>query len=465
MPSSREPHARKSFRLLTLGGAALVDSTGLVVAEQRRRLALLVLLASGRERGVSRDKLIAALSPESPSDSARHALHQLLYYLRQQVGDDAFLGTDPLRLNRDVVGFDVAEFEAALAAGALEDAVALYRGPFLDGFHLGDSTEFEEWAAGERGRLAARHADALARLAEAAAARGDEAAACSWWRRLTELDPLSGRAALGLVRSLAAAGDRTGAVRHARLHESLVRAEIGGEPEPGLAALVAELQRVDSRVALPGASAIALVFPEATPSAPALEAAAGPTSSSPSPLVRRGLLGVAAALLIALVGAGVSLRDRPAVEDARDADLLAVTPFEVLDPSLQVWREGMGDLLSRTLDGAGPIRTVSPSVVVRRWSGRADRHIRRGAGAPHRGGAGRLRCRGAAGAGLGDAPRRPARSRRRNGQDGYRGLGRGGPDRRARRLARSPGRCGCSRGAGRSGPSATCRSARGHCRP
>lgn len=150
MPSSREPHARKSLRLLTLGGAAMVDSTGLVVAEQRRRLALLVLVASGRERGVSRDRLIASLSPESPTDSARHALHQLLYYLRQQVGEDAFLGTDPLRLNREVVGFDVAEFEAALDAGALEDAVALYRGPFLDGFHLGDSTEFEEWSGPPR---------------------------------------------------------------------------------------------------------------------------------------------------------------------------------------------------------------------------------------------------------------------------------------------------------------------------
>ena len=385
MPSSREPHAHKSFRLLTLGGAALVDSTDLVVAEQRRRLALLVLLASGRERGVSRDKLIAALSPESPTESARHALHQLLYYLRQQVGDDAFLGTDPLRLNRDVVGFDVTEFEAALDAGALENAVALYRGPFLDGFHLGESVEFEEWAAGERGRLAAKHADALARLAEAAAARGDEAAACSWWRRLTELDPLSGRAALGLVRSLAAAGDRTGAVRHARLHESLVRAEIGGEPEPGLAALVAELQRVDSRMAPPGASAVAPVSQETTLLAAAPAAAAGPPRSSPGPLVRGGLLGVTAALVIALVGGGVSLRDRHAVEGARDADLLAVAPFEVLEPSLQMWREGMGDVLSRTLDGAGPIRTVSPSVVLRRWSGRADRasaeELGRGTGA------------------------------------------------------------------------------------
>jgi eukaryotic-like serine/threonine-protein kinase len=372
MSSSRDPHAPKAFRLLTLGGAAMVDSTGLVVAEQRRRLALLVLVASGRERGVSRDRLIASLSPESPTDSARHALHQLLYYLRQQVGDDAFLGTDPLRLNREVIGFDVGEFEAALDAGALEDAVALYRGPFLDGFHLGDSIEFEEWAAGERGRLAARHADALARLAEAAAARGDEAAACTRWRRLTELDPLSGRAALGLVRSLAAAGDSTGAVRHARLHQTVVRAEIGGEPDPELAAFVAELQRTDRRADAREPDAIALISAEAPPLAPALEAAGAPRSSA-RPLARRGLLGVAVGLLIALAGAGVSLRDPRAVEGARDADLLAVTPFDVLQPSLQLWREGMGDVLSRTLDGAGPIRTVSSTVVLRRWSGRADR--------------------------------------------------------------------------------------------
>jgi serine/threonine-protein kinase len=345
-----------------LGGATLVDSTGVVVAEQRRRLALLVLVASGRERGVSRDKLIASLSPESPTDSARHALHQLLYYLRQQVGDDAFLGTDPLRLNREVVAFDVTEFETALDAGALEDAVAFYRGPFLDGFHLGDSIDFEEWAAGERARLSARHADALVRLADAAAALGDYPAACTWWRRLAAVDRLSGRAALGLVRSLAASGDRAGAIRHAQMHERLVRAEIGGEPEPELAALVAKLQRADRRAEPREADKIAQ---------PAVEVAPAPgLATATSPPRRRLATGVV--LLVALAGVGLWLGARPATQDARDANLLAVAPFEVLEPSLHVWREGMGDVLSRTLDGAGPIRTVSPSVVLRGWSGRAD---------------------------------------------------------------------------------------------
>ena len=37
-----------------------------------------------------------------------------------------------------------------------------------------------------------------------------------------------------------------------------------------------------------------------------------------------------------------------------------------------LWREGFVDLLSANLDGAGPLRTVPPSVVMRNWEGSAD---------------------------------------------------------------------------------------------
>jgi eukaryotic-like serine/threonine-protein kinase len=56
-----------------------------------------------------------------------------------------------------------------------------------------------------------------------------------------------------------------------------------------------------------------------------------------------------------------------------DPDLVAVAPFDVPDPRLSLWREGLVDVLSRNLDGAGPIRSVPPTTVIRRWSGRADR--------------------------------------------------------------------------------------------
>ncbi len=56
-----------------------------------------------------------------------------------------------------------------------------------------------------------------------------------------------------------------------------------------------------------------------------------------------------------------------------DPDLLVITPFEVHENSLQLWHEGLVDVLSRNLDGAGPLRTVPLSVVLRRWTGPADR--------------------------------------------------------------------------------------------
>ena len=59
-------------------------------------------------------------------------------------------------------------------------------------------------------------------------------------------------------------------------------------------------------------------------------------------------------------------------EPALDSNLVAVAPFDVLDPKLTLWHDGLVDVLARSLDGLGPLRTVSPTIVLRRWSGRAD---------------------------------------------------------------------------------------------
>jgi len=82
---------------------------------------------------------------------------------------------------------------------------------------------------------------------------------------------------------------------------------------------------------------------------------------------RSVVIGIAV-LLVA--GAALFVRSRTRVP--LDSNLVAVAPFDVLDPKLALWREGLVDVLSRNLDGAGPLRTVSPTLVVRRWTGRAD---------------------------------------------------------------------------------------------
>jgi eukaryotic-like serine/threonine-protein kinase len=95
---------------------------------------------------------------------------------------------------------------------------------------------------------------------------------------------------------------------------------------------------------------------------------------SPAAPRRRSLVEVAPwALVIGLaLAAGGFLRWRTGTAPPTDPNLLAVAPFDVLDPSLQIWHEGLADLLSRSLDGAGPLRTVSQTVALRGWPGRAD---------------------------------------------------------------------------------------------
>ena len=72
---------------------------------------------------------------------------------------------------------------------------------------------------------------ALEALGAAAYEAGDYAAAVAWWRKLTTLDPLSSRAALGYMRALVGHGSRPEALLYARVYERLVRGELGTPPD------------------------------------------------------------------------------------------------------------------------------------------------------------------------------------------------------------------------------------------
>jgi serine/threonine-protein kinase len=76
-----------------------------------------------------------------------------------------------------------------------------------------------------------------------------------------------------------------------------------------------------------------------------------------------------------LLGIGVIVYGRIAEYQTRkalDPNLVAVAPFDVLDSRFDLWHEGLVDYLSKSLDGAGSLRTTSPTVVLRYWRGPAD---------------------------------------------------------------------------------------------
>src|SRR5689334_10744743 len=235
------------LHLKTFGGLS-VDIDGIPgsgAAQQRKTLGLLALLAASGNRGLSRDKLIAALWPETDAERGRGLLKQACYALRRDVhAPELFLGSIQLRLNPAVISSDVESFTSALEENDPSRAVSLYAAPFLDGFYLNGGGEFENWAEATRAQLGTQYRSALERLSAEATRRGEHRAAAEWWRRLLELDPLSSQAALGLMAALDNGGQGAEAVRCGLAYGELVRSELDAEPPAELSQWIEQHRHV-----------------------------------------------------------------------------------------------------------------------------------------------------------------------------------------------------------------------------
>ncbi|NNC31463.1 BTAD domain-containing putative transcriptional regulator [Longimicrobium terrae] len=204
---------------------------------------------------MGRERILGYLWPDQPSDAGRHQLSEALYVLRKAVGESVFVTAgDEVGLNPAILGTDVAAFRAAMAGECFRDAVALYRGPFLDGFHVSDAPEFERWAEEVRSSLSDAYGTAVEALAEQCERAADFAGAAGWWRRRAVHDPYSSRIALRLMHALAAGGERGAALKHAAAHGVFLREELGVDPDPEvgeamhrLAAETAALPRLVAR--------------------------------------------------------------------------------------------------------------------------------------------------------------------------------------------------------------------------
>jgi TolB-like protein/DNA-binding SARP family transcriptional activator len=356
------------LRLITLGACFLErDGARLEAASAHRKgLALLALLAASGERGVSRDTAMALLWPDSKEARARTSLRQLVHSLRTQLNaPDLLLASPELRLDPGAITSDVVAFRAALDAGAAAAAMSHYGGPFLDGFHLRGGDELERWVATERAALAQAAARALEQLAVAADDTGDTAGAVRWWRQLAEAEPLSTRAALGLMRALDASGERAAALQHARVHELMVAEELGGAPDPSVSALAAELRAAPAERPQP-VPAAAVTRAAATPAATTPAAAATPATDHRSALRMRRrvrfVLPLAAGLVMAagIVAGGVMLAGGRHAAPATDPSVavlpLANTSGSAADDAIS---DGLTDNLITALAGVPGVRVIA----------------------------------------------------------------------------------------------------------
>ncbi|MGK2960938.1 MAG: BTAD domain-containing putative transcriptional regulator [Gemmatimonadaceae bacterium] len=365
------------LRLRTFGGLTL-EKDGVRLDEivaQRKVLALLAVLARSGRKGMGRERLMVLLWPDSDTDRARGALNQMLHTLRRQLAPDVVDGTAELRLNSDAVSSDVSEFTDLLARGRPEEAVELYQGPFLDGVHIERAPDFSRWQDTERAGLERAYIDALETLARSAHDAGWYDDAVKWSLRCLAVDPLRARSVIGVMDALDLAGDRAGALRHAKVHEDLLRDELGAQPDPDVTALATRMrasaprrngheENVTGTTELPELSLPAVVEEPVVRSTVPVDVGENPRVR-PS-LFRRGWLiaGIPVVLLLAaaLLPGALARSERETGADSRRV-VVAVFANQTGDSSLNPLQLVAADWITRGIVATPGIDMLFPGVL------------------------------------------------------------------------------------------------------
>lgn len=229
----------------------------------RKTLALFIYLAL--EHGMQRREHLAALFwPESDASRGRANVRNTLNYLRNTLPQSADGETPHLLIERDALGFNgdapyhldletvaaaadlvarPATAEASDEATALQAAIDLYRGDFLEGFSLADAPAYDQWATLERERWHRRLDAIFDRHAALHFDRGRLKLAQETILRWLEHDPLQETAYRRLMQLQLAAGDRTAALQTYERCRDVLQEEMDISPSPETEALAVRARK------------------------------------------------------------------------------------------------------------------------------------------------------------------------------------------------------------------------------
>ena len=228
-----------------LVGPPRVEWLGAGVAVPRRQVRALVYRLAAQREPISRGLLAFLFWPDVSESESRRSLSRLLSHLRSTLPDPALLVT-----SRDCVSFDwdlvwsdlVAFIQLADPDGeiqSLREAVALYRGPFLTGFSLSGSPEFEAWVVEQERECERLYLGVLATLIKRYTACLEYEAAIDCAQRYLATDELAEHIHQRLIALYAAAGNRSAALRQFERCAAVLERELGVRPLPETRAVYA----------------------------------------------------------------------------------------------------------------------------------------------------------------------------------------------------------------------------------
>lgn len=204
--------------VVTLGRLGVEGAKGegvtALLSQPKRLAVLLFVLISQRGGALSRDQVISLFWPESDSTRARNALRQTLSFIRACLGQEAIISVGAQGLTvASQLSCDAVQFESLLNTGRREEALQLYSGDLLPGFHVAGAGAFEEWIDHRRLHLRQRAVRAAWELSAECESHGDPAGAAFWGKRALALSPFSELEVQRLLRVLLRVGDYAGVLR------------------------------------------------------------------------------------------------------------------------------------------------------------------------------------------------------------------------------------------------------------
>ena len=185
------------MKIQLLGSPSVRFANGLTPTFKTAKAEGLLYYLTATRRTHSRAALATLFWGDMEESKARVNLSKALSDLREQVGEYVTIATQtvafnaalPYRLDVEIFVTATAAKQADQSLGSLQAAIDLYQGDFLDGFHVRNAPEFEQWLAAERERLRAAAVGILALLAARYRQNGDTANAIGTLRRLLLLEP------------------------------------------------------------------------------------------------------------------------------------------------------------------------------------------------------------------------------------------------------------------------------------
>lgn len=203
----------------------------------------------------SKGQIGSVFWPDLSTAKIRSSFHVTVYRLRRALGvpDCVLYDDDRYHFNQRVeYWYDVQEFERlynqaervkesdpAAYEAYLQQAVALYRGDFLESLSLGGA----EWHAAQTEALREKAMHGLLELARLAAGRGDYERALEYYRRIARRDSYIEVAHRGIMDAYVHMGDRNAALRHYRDLEAHLQQELGVSPTPETIRLYEDILR------------------------------------------------------------------------------------------------------------------------------------------------------------------------------------------------------------------------------